>query len=661
MFENGEYIINDYNELYQFFKLRVAKNGQKADLILKRLPKNRVTSKAITDFLIEHKVKMGHIEEYLSDRFFDMGLFKETKTLLIAQAKPPVYPEDAKIQYNFESYPSKPGTLKEDGGIDFKDRGIIPHVKINDVIAEKIAAKGGDDGYDIFGNTTEVESPKDIKLTPGKGVYISKDKLKIHARVDGMPIIGRRNTLSVVPKLEIEGDIDFTTGHVIFDGAVIVQGTVKPGFKVKCDTLLANEISRAKVETKRNLVVNGAVVGSLIKCGGSVEAMLLNSTKILCLGDVNIHREIIESHIEVKGRCDVEKGRIIASKVMAGTGISAKRIGSVLSNPCIITIGLSSMTMKSIRQPMTYSFNQDIILSKKTTKEFKGIEVAEGIIGAKVRTIGGIKAESIQMAKIFAIGSLNIRKEIRESKVETARECDIVHGRIDSSTINAYQGIHSKYIGPDESYLYIGVKNQISKILDQIKEKVINLEIDIQELKDSVSQSKIQLKENEGLHKSFIQLKDKLKAAEKQIEQSLKTFPGKPTKSNAERLKKLKLSHKKIQEKHQDVINSLTNNLESHEKISNEIDHNTTVLEIKQKRYEILQKKIKFYSKWVISERPDPVITVSETISKDVQIHGSDSFKILWGDYKGVHITESGKILNEKVKNEIVIKPIEKR
>ncbi|MBW1676572.1 MAG: DUF342 domain-containing protein [Deltaproteobacteria bacterium] len=77
------------------------------------------------------------ITEYLKNRPIRKEPWK------IAEGKAPEPARDAKVKYYFDTDPSKIGTLKNGGIIDFKERGEIPQVKEGDLIAEKIPGMDG--------------------------------------------------------------------------------------------------------------------------------------------------------------------------------------------------------------------------------------------------------------------------------------------------------------------------------------------------------------------------------------------------------------------------------------------------------------------------------------------------------------------------------------
>ncbi len=140
---------------------------------------------------------------------------------------------DSDIVYRFERDYLKPGLLSPDGTIDFRERGEIPFVSPGDVLAEKIPPREGRDGINVYGESISRPEVRDLPLVPGKGVRISSDGLRATAVVGGNPKIGQNGKIYVNDAYSIEGDVDFTTGHVKFDRNVYITGSVKSGFRVE--------------------------------------------------------------------------------------------------------------------------------------------------------------------------------------------------------------------------------------------------------------------------------------------------------------------------------------------------------------------------------------------------------------------------------------------
>ena len=84
-----------------------------------------------------HGITYGLIEDAALEAYLKEG-FQETKPFAVAQGKPPVPAGMVEIRYHFDTDPLKVGTIKEGGYIDFRERGALPQVKKDDLLAEKV-------------------------------------------------------------------------------------------------------------------------------------------------------------------------------------------------------------------------------------------------------------------------------------------------------------------------------------------------------------------------------------------------------------------------------------------------------------------------------------------------------------------------------------------
>lgn len=258
---------------------------------------------------------------------------------VVAQGKAPSVGKPAEIIYHFNVQSDEAGIINEDGSIDFTSRGDSPFVKRGQLLAEKKPMEQPKSGIDVFGETLLVGDVDDVPLEGGDGVELSEDGLKLKATITGQPSIDIKGIISVLESFTVNGDVDFKTGNINFNGNVIVKGTVKEGFLVECEELTANEINGGIIRIKGDLKVSNGIVNSDIQTQGSVQAKFLNKVKLYGYGDMMITREIMESYVAISGALNNEAGRITACTIAARKGMSLKQIGTEKSEYSTIKAG----------------------------------------------------------------------------------------------------------------------------------------------------------------------------------------------------------------------------------------------------------------------------------------------------------------------------------
>lgn len=310
-----------------------------------------------------HGITYGIVEDAALEAYLKEG-FQEKKPFPVAQGKAPVPAGMVEIRYHFDTDPLKVGTVKEGGYIDFRERGVLPQVKKDDLLAEKVLPTDGVPGVDVMGQPIPPALKGDVRLKGGRGTRISEDGMKLHANVAGMPEIRADGKVYVFSDLDIRGDVDLKTGHVDFEGNIVVSGTVQSGFRVKGGSLTANEILKAEVDITGDLVVFGGIIGAAVRCGGNVRARYIHDAQVEALGDVVVEKEILESRIETSGACHARNGHIRSCHIQAKKGIEAGDVGSEASKPCVLVVGTNDRARNEIER-----LKRDIALKNEEGKK----------------------------------------------------------------------------------------------------------------------------------------------------------------------------------------------------------------------------------------------------------------------------------------------------
>ena len=427
----------------------------------------------IKDYLEEKGIKYGIVgDEKISDYLENKeGLDTPLK---VAEGKTPDTAIDASIKYYFDIDPLKIGTVKDGGIIDFKDRGDLPQVKKGDLLAEKIPAVEGTAGHDVYGRYLSVSKPKDTTLRKGKGASISDDKLKIYAETDGIPEISTVGKVYVSPRLEISGGVGLKTGHVDFDGKIDVIGTIQSGYRVRGNSLKANEILKAEIEMDGDISVPGGIIGAKIKGGGSISAMYVHESDIEVLGDVLVEKEIIDSRINTSGVCIAKDGPILSSRISAKKGIQAIQVGSEISKSCNLSVGYDEKVKEDIE-----AIKEIIPLKKQEQTEYhrrvKEIENEPDIIEKVI-------ADMAQVQDRAVVKQRKLSEEIEQIK-ETGDKAQIEGAEVKLSEMDLEIENREKKL---ESLF--NKQNQITTEINNLKQKIKNSKAEIQGLREKISE-----------------------------------------------------------------------------------------------------------------------------------------------------------------------------
>lgn len=338
--QGGEATIRSQQTIEDYLELSVSDSQTQAWLKKRTaLDTNVVNLRSVLNFLKDSEINYGIVDDTIIEHWISTTGAKE-KALLIAEGDAPVPGRDGSIDYQFQTDYINPGKIREDGSIDFRERGEVPFVRKFALIAVKKPARKGTPGISVYGAELPVDDIVDPPFLPGAGTVLSDDGLSILADLDGQPHVDAKGTITVNEEIELKGDVDFKTGNVSFNGNVVVRGTVKEGFSVKCISLTANAIEGATLDLTGDLNVSNGITNTTIHAVGNIQTKFINHCHILGFGNFTVLKEIIDSRIYLSGSCLVPTGSIIASTVSAMKGIEAKRIGTQSSSPPVLRVGL---------------------------------------------------------------------------------------------------------------------------------------------------------------------------------------------------------------------------------------------------------------------------------------------------------------------------------
>ncbi len=381
--KNKEELLLEPELVSHGLKLQITADFLAAFLIKTDQFDKRCTVKDIKDILIDKDIISGVVTDPMIISFLKSPVFKE-KPFRIAKGIVPVQGEDAKIDFFFETEHLKAGGVDMDGQIDFKDRGIIPQVEKDMVLAIKTPMIEAEPGKNIYGETVSVEPVCDIQIKAGKGTQFSKNNLQVSAAVKGHPKISHGGEICVQEEYIIDGDVDYETGHIDYEGNIHIKGSINSGFKVRGNNIKANAIDDGIIDAQGNIKISDGINSGKILVNGDLSATFIHKSHISCVGDVVVKKEIIDATIENRGRCTMEAGKIISSKITSKMGVFVKNIGTEKGKPSTIRVGLDIFSEKELQENKISiaNFNEALedMIAKQNKNEKKREEIEETIL-----------------------------------------------------------------------------------------------------------------------------------------------------------------------------------------------------------------------------------------------------------------------------------------
>lgn len=264
---------------------------------------------------------------------------------LIAQGKPAFDGKNGNIVDYFPRVVERILEVDEFDQVNYAALNLIHNVKEGQEICRLIRPTEGEPGCTVLGQEIPAKSGKSVPLPKGRNTELSDDEDALVASVSGhVEFTGR--SFQVKPVLDIDGDVDFSTGNIKFLGDVNIKGDVLTGFTVRA---------------MGSIWVGGVIeAGSTVEAGGDltvVKGILGDGTTTVraqrCIFSKYIEnatiyvRENLQTDAIINGSvyCDGEvlvrsgRGTIMGGRIWAAQKVSATTVGSKSECRTGITLG----------------------------------------------------------------------------------------------------------------------------------------------------------------------------------------------------------------------------------------------------------------------------------------------------------------------------------
>ena len=300
---------------------------------------------------------------------------------VIARGTDPQFGVEAQVILEVDTEVTQEPLIMDDGSVDFRQVNLLKTVEKDQLLAVKIPPAKGVDGIDVFGSPID-STGKDKPLPVGKNTYISEDGLSLFAATNGR-IVRKKELLHVENILTIEGDIDYSTGNIVFNGDVAINGDVLTGFKVRSmgDIRIKGTVEGAEIiSTEGNIYISRGIVGqekARILAKKNVRADFINEATIEAGNDVEVGEYIIGSNVSAENEVRAIEGRgmIVGGKVYAEKSIDAKVAGS--PNNVRTELHVGGKINKEVYEKMLYIEKDLENLDKRRKGIKKDIEFIE--------------------------------------------------------------------------------------------------------------------------------------------------------------------------------------------------------------------------------------------------------------------------------------------
>lgn len=320
--------------------------------------------------------KQSWLESLLSKQF--ESLPGKEHQMVIAKGKLPVAGKNGSLEKNVQILADRVRQPKrrEDGSVDMRDFGALSSVKPGDRLMTHHFATLGQDGFNVLGETLKAKPGNEVKLIAGDGSELSgTDNKYLVATIAGVPV-DAKNGMRVDDVFTIP-NVDVKSGHIEFDGSVIITENVEPGMKVtaKGDITVFGSVESAELNATGSIEVkegclghakDGDTLSNQISCEGNLTVSYAQYTS-LCGNIVSIKTQASHCHIKAKNELiigSIEKGdgKLIGGKVLDAKTMICGEVGTDKGAHTEVHLGHSAVLLKSRTEEI---FNQIRSCSKE--------------------------------------------------------------------------------------------------------------------------------------------------------------------------------------------------------------------------------------------------------------------------------------------------------
>ncbi|WP_113907149.1 DUF342 domain-containing protein [Aliidiomarina celeris] len=358
----------------------------------------------------------------------------ETFSIVIAKGKEPVHGKDTEFKPLVEDARKrvlKP-QAKDKHRVDMRNLGELGSVQKGTQILERIPPTLAKPGFRVTGEILHGEDGVDIPLQPGPGTEISSVNNNILvATLVGLPSF-TANTATVDQTLSM-GSVDVTTGHINYEGSVIIDGNVASGMEVIAsgDITVHGYIDSAIVRASGNITVTKGVIGHMrpvedsqiadihensarITADGSIYVAYAQYATLVARDGILVDKQLTHCHVisagkvHIGGEAEAANGKIIGGLTEIADDLFVGQLGAPAGTRTRVMFSVPfDFEANELRQQEVKQQLQKLLLDKKELARTKEMYIADPASFSK-----GFKAELVEAITTHQTDIISLRNQL---------------------------------------------------------------------------------------------------------------------------------------------------------------------------------------------------------------------------------------------------------
>jgi uncharacterized protein (DUF342 family) len=241
---------------------------------------------------------------------------------------------------------SKQPVARSEGKVDLRDFGAIASVKAGEALMRRHPPTKGKEGMTVTGSRLPALDGQQLPWGSAEGSEISADNpdLLVASR-DGMPRL--MDACVSVDEVFVINKVDAGSGHIIFKGAVVINGDVAEAMKVIAggNVFVKGLFEGDLIESGGDVTIAGAIIGhqvgevgentelsTVVRAKGNIQCTLAQYASIKCGGRLTVAKQLLHCQVEadsvLAGTEEKANGKIVGGRYYLGNGLRCGNLGA---------------------------------------------------------------------------------------------------------------------------------------------------------------------------------------------------------------------------------------------------------------------------------------------------------------------------------------------
>jgi uncharacterized protein (DUF342 family) len=256
-----------------------------------------------------------------------------------AKATPPTHGKDAWLEWCPGYDPEHPigaAVAPNEGRVDHYARQCFIRVDPEDHLATIHPATRGTEGRDVTGCPIPAMPGAPVPLEIDQSIRVLPDGRLLAQRAGRLRLAGAR--LLVDPVLDVDGAVDFHTGHIDFQGDVHIREDIRDRFRVRASGSIAVDglVDACHLECGKDLIAPRGIAGrggGSIRVGQDAIVGYLDQLTGHVGHTLRLRRSIRRCVLTIGGDLEGESGSLVSGEITVAGSVRLAELGSPSETP----------------------------------------------------------------------------------------------------------------------------------------------------------------------------------------------------------------------------------------------------------------------------------------------------------------------------------------